>query len=105
MSSSVSGEISNKYLSLHLPIQHKEQMAKLAGHHKNLDDASSHKNDCVFCREERMRERLQNSVKLDSFIENPSCSKITNVKYYKNSCKISQRVQIYRKKKRVSFRI
>ena len=80
-------------------------MTKLTGYHKSLDDASSHKNDCVFCREERMREKLRNLVKLDSFIENPSCSKITNIKYHKNSYKISPRLQIYRKKKRVSFRI
>ena len=58
MSSSVSGEISNKYLSLHLPIQHEEQMTKLAGHHKNLDEASSQNYACVYCREKKMRKRL-----------------------------------------------
>ena len=105
MSSSPSEENSNKYISLFLSIQHKEQVTKLVEFHKSLNDASNHISDCVFCKEERLRERLRNSVKLDSFIGNPNHSKIINAKYYKNSHNRKPRLQIDRRKKRVSFRI
>ena len=105
ISSPQSEKNSNIYLSLLLTKHHKKEVTELAEFHKCLNDGSSYMSDCVFCREERLQERLRNSVKLDSFIGNPKNSKITNAKCYKNNYRKIPRLQFDRRKKKVSFRI
>ena len=105
MNSSQSEKNSNIYLSLLLTKQHKKQVTELAEFHKSLNDASSYIGDCIFCREERLQERLRKSVRLDSFIGNPNYSKITNAKCYKNNYRELPRLQFNRRKTKVSFRI
>ena len=105
MNSPQSDKNVNIYLSLLPTKQHKKEVIELAEFHRCLNNANGYRSECVFCKEERMKEKLRNSVKLDSLMRNPEKSINRNTKSYKGNFREISRLRYdERKKKRVSFR-